>query len=164
VELCNLNYSPHLGSCIDPHFDDSWLWGERLVTLNLKGSTVLTFSRADDFEELTKFDENDQSERYSLSCQAILDAKHECGQDDNISVEKFNTCSAVHVALPQRSLIIVEGDARFKWQHSIIREHVHQERVAMTCRELSEIFRHPESKEFEAGTRLLEQAKINPLL
>lgn len=44
VELCNLDYSPARGSGIDPHRDDSWLWGERLVTLNLLSHTVLTFS------------------------------------------------------------------------------------------------------------------------
>ncbi len=44
VELCNLEYTPHRGSSINPHSDDSWLWGERLVTLNLLTSTLLTFS------------------------------------------------------------------------------------------------------------------------
>lgn len=44
VELCNLDYHPERGASIDPHFDDSWLWGERLVTLNLLSNTYLTFS------------------------------------------------------------------------------------------------------------------------
>lgn len=44
VELCTLEYSPKRGSAIDPHLDDEWLWGERLVTLNLLSSTILTFS------------------------------------------------------------------------------------------------------------------------
>ena len=43
VELCNLEYLPDRGSAIDPHLDDWWLWGERLVTLNLLADTVLTF-------------------------------------------------------------------------------------------------------------------------
>lgn len=42
VELCHLDYSPDRGSSIDPHVDDFWLWGERLVTINLGSSTVLT--------------------------------------------------------------------------------------------------------------------------
>lgn len=45
VELCNLEYTPERGSAIDPHFDDFWLWGERLVTLNLLSETVLCFTR-----------------------------------------------------------------------------------------------------------------------
>lgn len=40
VELCHLQYDPKRGSTIDPHMDDSWLWGERLVTVNI-GSTVI---------------------------------------------------------------------------------------------------------------------------
>ena len=44
VELCNLDYSPERGAAIDPHMDDNWIWGERLVTLNLLSSTYLTFS------------------------------------------------------------------------------------------------------------------------
>ena len=43
VEQCNLEYVPERGSAIDPHLDDCWLWGERLVTLNLLSNTVLTF-------------------------------------------------------------------------------------------------------------------------
>ncbi|ESO98686.1 hypothetical protein LOTGIDRAFT_142409 [Lottia gigantea] len=43
VELCNLEYIPERGSAIDPHYDDFWLWGERLVTINLISETVLYF-------------------------------------------------------------------------------------------------------------------------
>ena len=43
AELCNLDYSPARGSAIDPHMDDDWIWGERLVTLNLLSPTYLTF-------------------------------------------------------------------------------------------------------------------------
>ncbi|XP_038074327.1 alpha-ketoglutarate-dependent dioxygenase alkB homolog 4-like [Patiria miniata] len=41
VEQCNLDYRPERGSAIDPHLDDSWLWGERLVTINLISGTYL---------------------------------------------------------------------------------------------------------------------------
>ncbi|XP_073688889.1 alpha-ketoglutarate-dependent dioxygenase alkB homolog 4 [Garra rufa] len=44
VEQCNLDYDPFRGSAIDPHLDDSWLWGEHLVTINLLSDTVLTMS------------------------------------------------------------------------------------------------------------------------
>lgn len=44
VEQCNLDYDPLRGSAIDPHLDDSWLWGEHLVTINLLSHTVLTMS------------------------------------------------------------------------------------------------------------------------
>uniref|UniRef100_A0A8C6S6Q8 AlkB homolog 4, lysine demthylase n=1 Tax=Neogobius melanostomus TaxID=47308 RepID=A0A8C6S6Q8_9GOBI len=44
VEQCNLDYSPDRGAHIDPHLDDSWLWGERLVTVNLLSDTTLTLT------------------------------------------------------------------------------------------------------------------------
>lgn len=47
VELCNLEYIPERGSSIDSHFDDFWLWGERLVTINLLSSTTITMSHED---------------------------------------------------------------------------------------------------------------------
>lgn len=47
VELCNLEYSPERGAQIEPHFDDSWIWGPRLITFNLLSSTFLTFSAPD---------------------------------------------------------------------------------------------------------------------
>ncbi|CAH8526862.1 unnamed protein product [Schistosoma guineensis] len=44
VELCNLEYKSDRGACIVPHYDDSWLWGDRLVTVNLSGATYLAFT------------------------------------------------------------------------------------------------------------------------
>ena len=44
VEQCHLDYSPDRGSAIDPHRDDTWLWGEQLVTVNLLADSVLTFT------------------------------------------------------------------------------------------------------------------------
>ncbi|CEM37941.1 unnamed protein product [Vitrella brassicaformis CCMP3155] len=47
VELCNLDYRIERGAAIDPHFDDAWLWGERLVTVSLVGNSYLTFTTSD---------------------------------------------------------------------------------------------------------------------
>ncbi|XP_028840143.1 alpha-ketoglutarate-dependent dioxygenase alkB homolog 4 isoform X2 [Denticeps clupeoides] len=48
VEQCNLDYSPQRGAAIDPHLDDSWLWGERLVSINLLSDTTMTMSLDED--------------------------------------------------------------------------------------------------------------------
>lgn len=42
VELCNLDYRSERGSHIDPHIDDTWIWGERLITINLLSNTILS--------------------------------------------------------------------------------------------------------------------------
>ena len=111
VELCNLDYQPDRGASIDPHTDDTWLWGERLVTLNLLSSTYLTFTHP----------------------------HHDV---------------MVHVPLPRRSLIVVEGIARHIWEHSILRHHVFSRRIAMTLRELSQEF-GPGGNQEEMGKTLL---------
>ncbi|XP_078738003.1 alpha-ketoglutarate-dependent dioxygenase alkB homolog 4 [Lampetra fluviatilis] len=45
VEQCHLEYEPSRGSSIDAHLDDAWLWGDRLVTVNLLSDTALTLTR-----------------------------------------------------------------------------------------------------------------------
>ncbi|KAI0227570.1 Alkylated DNA repair protein alkB-like protein 4 [Lamellibrachia satsuma] len=94
VELCNLEYTPERGSSIDPHFDDFWIWGDRLVTLNLLSATVHTMT-----------------------------------MDSLPGIE-------VAVALPRRCLVVVGGDARYKWKHGIHRFDITSRRLAMTFREL----------------------------
>ena len=44
VEQCNLQYSPEQGSSIDFHFDDFWLWGERLIIINLLSDSFMFFN------------------------------------------------------------------------------------------------------------------------
>ena len=114
VELCNLDYIPERGSSIDPHFDDFWVWGERLVTLNLLSDTILTFSNDEHYME-------------------------------------------VAVPMPSRSLIIVEGAARYKWKHAIKRQHIVSRRIAITLRELSQEFCEG-GKSFSLGTELIQRA------
>ena len=48
VEVNILEYLEDRGSNIDFHFDDFWLWGERIVGLNLVNAAIMTFKRPDD--------------------------------------------------------------------------------------------------------------------
>ncbi|EDQ88902.1 uncharacterized protein MONBRDRAFT_26078 [Monosiga brevicollis MX1] len=52
VEQCHLDYEPSRGAAIVPHFDDFWLWGERLITLNLLSTTFLCFQLPDEPDAL----------------------------------------------------------------------------------------------------------------
>lgn len=45
VEQCSLEYESSKGASIDPHIDDCWVWGERVVTVNCLGDSCLTLSR-----------------------------------------------------------------------------------------------------------------------
>lgn len=44
IEQCSLEYDPSKGASIDPHIDDCWIWGERVVTVNCLGDAVLTLT------------------------------------------------------------------------------------------------------------------------
>ncbi|KAJ7997006.1 hypothetical protein DPEC_G00224430 [Dallia pectoralis] len=121
VEQCNLEYHPHRGSSIDPHLDDTWLWGERLVTINLLSDTTLTMSLEQGLTEL--------------------------GQGE----------VRVSVHLPRRSLVVVYGEARHRWKHSIHRHDIHERRVCSTYRELSAEFQFG-GEQHTVGSQLLDIA------
>ncbi|XP_053187197.1 alpha-ketoglutarate-dependent dioxygenase alkB homolog 4 [Scomber japonicus] len=110
VEQCNLDYHPERGSAIDPHLDDSWLWGERLVTVNMLSDTVLTMSL------------------------------RQCGLHDDGPTEEEEEEVHVAVRLPRRCLVVLFGEARHRWKHAIHRTDVQQRRVCSTYRELSQEF------------------------
>ncbi|CAH8845825.1 unnamed protein product [Trichobilharzia szidati] len=123
VELCNLEYRSDRGACIVPHFDDSWLWGERLVTLNLCGSTCLTFTLPSNDIIVNGINDEIQRIQSCLSREILTD----------------NTI-CIRVRLDRRSLVVVSGPARYLWQHEIRRSDIPTRRIAMTFRELSDIF------------------------
>ena len=48
IEVNVLSYEESKGSNIASHFDDFWLWGERIIGLNLLSDTVMTYTRPSD--------------------------------------------------------------------------------------------------------------------
>ncbi|NXP50415.1 ALKB4 dioxygenase, partial [Heliornis fulica] len=141
VEQCNLDYMPERGSAIDPHFDDWWLWGERLVSLNLLSKTVLSMSC--DSEAGIQLFPTFSKEHRELSEEGI-----NCVLSPRLVPSKEVTV-AIH--LPRRSLVVLYGDARYKWKHAIHRKHIEHRRICVTFRELS--------AEFSAGGRHEELGK-----
>ncbi|XP_071789689.1 alpha-ketoglutarate-dependent dioxygenase alkB homolog 4-like [Asterias amurensis] len=117
VELCNLDYRPDRGSSIDPHRDDSWLWGERLITINLLSGTFL------DMTPVTT------SDLTPVTTSDTTSAEHDP-----------QTALTVRIPLPARSLIVVSGAARHDWNHGICRGAIIARRLAITLRELTETF------------------------
>ncbi|KAK5887199.1 hypothetical protein CesoFtcFv8_015824 [Champsocephalus esox] len=105
-----------------PHLDDSWLWGERLVTVNMLSDTTLTMSLEEGLKE-----------------------------EAGLQVEEVQ----VSVLLPRRSLLVLFGEARHRWKHSIRREDIQDRRVCSTFRELSEHFLSGGRHE-EMGAKLLD--------
>ncbi|XP_055940366.1 alpha-ketoglutarate-dependent dioxygenase alkB homolog 4-like [Argiope bruennichi] len=170
VELCHLDYSPDRGSAIDPHLDDFWIWGERLVTINLASSTVLTISPSNleeckctfeckkAFIDQVILEEKVKHIEYSI-CEHKLPTFNTCthshlkqsvdsteNQDqiiDMCSVYRKNSNVIpveIQVELLPRSLFVLAGCSRYNWFHSIKRQAITSRRLAMTFRELAEDF------------------------
>ena len=142
VEQCNLDYCPERGSAIDPHLDDSWLWGERLVSLNLLAPTVLSMSR-----------EAPGSLLLCLAPSGLPQAPAEGAPAPGRAVP----CREVEVAvpLPRRALLVLTRAARHQWKHAIHRRHIGARRVSATFRELSAEF-GPGGRQRELGQELLQ--------
>ncbi|XP_074045568.1 alpha-ketoglutarate-dependent dioxygenase alkB homolog 4 isoform X2 [Macrotis lagotis] len=153
VEQCNLDYHPERGSAIDPHLDDSWLWGERLVSLNLLSPTVLSMSR--DSEETLQLFAVAQERTGSSGPEDPKPADPGDASSSGRSVPCDHVEVAIH--LPARSLLVLFGAARYQWKHAIHRHHVEGHRICATFRELSAEF-CPGGKQGELGQELLEIA------
>ncbi|XP_042298329.1 alpha-ketoglutarate-dependent dioxygenase alkB homolog 4 [Sceloporus undulatus] len=170
VEQCNLDYGPERGSAIDPHWDDWWLWGERLVSLNLLSATVLSMS-CDLDDPLQLFpDHLRQSEQTpsSGSLDTFQVPRHQTpspaeefgsttkreadGPLSTRSVPSREVIVAIH--LPRRSLVVLHGPARHRWKHAIYRNHITSRRICITFRELSAEFSLG-GKQEELGKKLL---------
>lgn len=113
IEQCSLEYDPFRGASIDPHVDDCWIWGERIVTVNLLADSVLI---------LTKYRGN--KNRYNLD---LVPEMHREVED-----------IAVRIPMPRRSLVVLYGDARYNWEHCILREDIKMRRVCLAYREFTE--------------------------
>lgn len=162
VEQCNLDYNSERGSAIDPHFDDSWLWGERLVSLNLLSSTVLTMTCDSLISVPLMPIESHGAEPNNITHCNSTELTNSAFQG-NAAIDKRHPktihLNDVEVALhlPQRSLIVLYGEARHRWKHAILREHITHRRVCSTFRELSAEF-HLGGKEENLGQMLLQIA------
>lgn len=123
VEQCTLEYDPARGASIDPHIDDCWIWGERIVTVNVVGDSVLTMSPY--HGPNTKYNLRSVPE-YSITLKFDIEDKYE--ENENV---------IVRIPMPEGSLMVLYGIARYKWEHSVLREDVKTRRICLAYRELT---------------------------
>lgn len=117
IEQCSLEYDPLRGASIDPHVDDCWIWGERIVTVNLLSDSVLTMTW------------NQKRNKYNLDYIKNWGATYE--QDLNMSNY------VVRVPMPRRSLLVIYGDARYNWEHQVLRKDIKDKRICLAYREFT---------------------------
>ena len=148
VEQCTLEYDPLRGASIDPHIDDCWIWGERIVTVNVVGDSVLT---------MTPYHGPDS--KYNLKSVAQYPGACETlqfnGNSGNAGVQDV----AVRLPMPEGSLMVLYGDARYKWEHCVLREDVKSRRVCLAYRELTPPYINNSSRNEEVED-ILQKALI----
>ncbi|CAK1552577.1 unnamed protein product [Leptosia nina] len=138
IEQCSLEYDPEKGASIDPHIDDCWIWGERIVTLNCLTDTVLT---------LLPF--NGDKKKYNLPCAneypPVVNEDGTLNLDfKNDSQSMLESCKPVNkldmilrVPMIRHSLAIMYGEPRYHWEHCIFREDIESRRVCIAYREFT---------------------------
>lgn len=101
VEQCTLEYDPLRGASIDPHIDDCWVWGERIVTVNVMGNSILTMIPY--YGPDTKYNLKSIAE-YSTTCENMkFDVRNEN--------EKIQD-KVIRLPMPEGSLMVLYGAAR----------------------------------------------------
>lgn len=98
--------------------------GERIVTVNCIGDSVLTFTKH--FPTYPK--------QYNLDCveefkEHLLEPLH-----DPTTVPAN---MLIRIPMPARSLLIIYGSPRYQFEHSVLREDISERRVCIAYREFT---------------------------
>ena len=153
IEQCSLEYDPKRGASIDPHVDDCWIWGERVVTVNLLSESVLTLIRNKHPERYNL----DQVQHYPsvLKKDGSRDTSGDCFVPANESEESY----IVRVPMPRRSLLVLYNSARYEWEHMVLREDINETRICIAYREFTPTYL-PGGEKCLQGKDVLDVAKI----
>lgn len=141
IEQCSLDYNPDRGSSIEPHIDDCWVWGERVVTVNLLSDSVLVLTP------------NRHPDKYNLD---LVKTYPPVVGDLSDRTEILD--AAVLVPMPKRSLLVMYGSARYDYEHRVLREDITERRVCLAYREFTPIYLE-DGEKFEEGRVVTEKAK-----
>lgn len=138
IEQCSLEYDPTKGASIDPHIDDCWIWGERVVTVNCLSDSVLTLTRYEG--DKTRYN-LPQVESYRNKLIPLPEVPEELNSADLV----------IRIPMPRRSLIVLYGPPRYDWEHCVLREDVTTRRVCIAYREFTPPYLDESATEFQTG-------------
>jgi len=168
VEQCSIEYKPETGACIEPHIDDCWIWGERIVQLNLLSDTYLT---------LVPYQFPSSGEKFKYNIQDVptypkiiednsvafnpFNGKTEFSVPFHIpsGVKPFPDNTVIKIPLPPRSLLVMFGEARYCWEHMVLRGDITDRRVVIAYRELTPPYLQGGEHE-TIGRDILEKAAL----
>lgn len=154
IEQCSLEYDPARGASIDPHIDDCWIWGERIVTVNLLSDSVLTMTY------------NDKPNKYNVNLvetyPAVLDKENRLKYDNKcykiVPLEDGKEYPVVRIPMPRRSLLVMFNSARYDWEHQILRDDIWKRRVCIAYREFTPPYL-PHGSKSQEGEEILSRAR-----
>lgn len=126
IEQCSLEYDPVKGASIDPHIDDCWIWGERVVTVSLLSDSVLTLTLYEGDRERYNLPQVDRYRANLLERYATDEELNCLGRD-----------AVVRLPMPARSLMVLYGGPRYQWEHCVLREDIAVRRVCIAYREFT---------------------------
>ncbi|CAL8124818.1 unnamed protein product [Orchesella dallaii] len=148
IEQCAIEYRPETGACIDPHIDDCWVWGERVISINLLSDSVLTMNKFTG--GITKYN---LSYCYNDSIREDPIQKEEAGGDKTGMEHPL-----VRIPMPRRSLLVLYGPARYQWEHGIFRKDITGRRICMAYREFTPEYLPKGQKYDDVGKEIIERA------
>ena len=150
IEQCSLEYDPTKGASIDRHIDDCWIWGERIVTVNLLSDSVLTMTPYVGEEWrynlplVSTYDcvLNEEGVLVNKQIKSLSGGEGpspECSGDvGKVKVSKSAPNGVVvRIPMPRRSLLVIYGPPRYDWEHSVLREDVQERRLCIAYREFT---------------------------
>lgn len=150
IEQCAIEYRPDTGACIDPHIDDCWVWGERVISINLLSPSTLT---------MTKY--RGTLEKYNLNYHYnnISEKSEQGAAPPNVSCEDPQNFPVVRIPMPARSLLVLYGPARYQWLHSVLRKDITSRRICMAYREFTPQYL-PHGEQYEkVGKSIIDKSK-----
>lgn len=152
IEQCSLEYTNIRGASIDAHVDDCWIWGERIISVNLLSDSVLTMTM------------NHKSDKYNLDCvknyKSILTEDGSFNETDlayQFNLYRQKVDYIVRVPMPRRSLLVIYGEARYAWEHRILRQDILDRRICLAYREFTPPYL-PDGEKYEKSREVLERA------
>jgi len=161
VEQCSIEYKVESGACIEPHVDDCWIWGERIVQLNMLSPTILTCFPLE--SNCDKYNLNDVAtypkviHEEKVVFNPFKNKDEKMGSFDKSEQSPFPSNSVVKIHMPPRSLLLMYGQARYGWEHAVLREDICNRRVVLAYRELTPPYL-PGGREEGVGADILTQS------
>jgi len=166
VEQCSIEYRPEKGACISPHIDDCWIWGERIVQLNLMSDTYLTLLPFESTEpvrynlqDVAKYPKvmNDKTGEVKFNPFESTDETWKSNQAYSIE-NSIDKKYVIKIPLPRRSLLIMYGNPRYDWEHCVLRKDISSRRIVIAYREFTPTYL-PNGEEESIGEEILLQAE-----